>query len=50
MDGCDGADCEVDPECALPDEIDKWVSKKRLTFRYIDNQANLAHGQSHKDI
>ena len=41
---CKGNDCEVDPKCAEPQEIDEWLSHKRMAFQYIDNKVNLQHG------
>jgi len=43
--GCIGNDdeCAVDPPCASKTELKKWLNGKKLTFKVVDNEANLGH-------
>ena len=42
--GCVTADdCEIDPPCADPTQIDEWLLKKRLNLKVINSSANLEH-------
>ena len=35
---CVGGNCQtMDPECATKDQIETWISKKRITFKIINN-------------